>query len=138
MDIGNIDKKVDLNEGEWIGDIPDMEGVELLVRSTNFKPYRVATAGLARRSGKKLRTDQGLVDFTVTTGKALAEHILLGWRGDVTEGGKPLKYDPKRALAILTADDDFGLGDTWRRGVEYAGDQVADRIAEKAKEASGN
>jgi len=138
MDIGNLSKKVDLNEGEWIGDIPDMEGVELLVRSTNYKPFRVATAGLARRSGKKLRTDQGLVDFTVTTGKALSEHILLGWRGDVTEGGKDLKYDPKKALAILTADDDFGLGDTWRRGVEYAGDQVADRIAEKAKEASGN
>jgi hypothetical protein len=138
MDIGNLSKKVDLSEGEWIGDIPDMEGVELLVRSTNYKMFRVATAGLARRSGKKLRTDQGLVDFTVTTGKALSEHILLDWRGDVKEGGKTLKYDPKKALAILTADDDFGIGDTWRRGVEYAGDQVADRIAEKAKEASGN
>lgn len=138
MDIGNLNKKADLNEGEWIGDIPDMEGVELLVRSTNFKPFRVATAGLARRSGKKLRTDEGVVNFTITSGKALAEHILLDWRGDVTEGGKPLKYDPKKALVILTADDDFGIGDTWRRGVEWAGDQVAERIAETAKEAAGN
>lgn len=137
MDIGNINKSVDLSEGDWIGDIPDMEGVEFKVRSTNYKPFRVATAGLARRSGKKLNTDAGLNDFNVATGKPLAEHILLDWRG-LTEGGKPLKYDPKKALAILTAEDDFGIGARFRRGVEWAGDQVAERIAERAKEAAGN
>lgn len=137
MDISNIDKKVDLAPGHWVGEIPDMEGVEFLVRSTNFKPYKVATAGLARRSGKKLRTDKGLVEFTVVGGKALAEHILLDWKG-IEQGGKPLKFDAKTALAILTSDDDFGIGDTFRRGVEYAGDQVADRISETAKEAAGN
>lgn len=138
MDIGNLNKKANLNDGEWVGDIPDMEGIELLVRSTNFKPYKVATAGLARRSGKKLRTDQGMVDFHVKSGTALAEHILLGWRGDLTEGGKPLEYDSGKALSILTADDDFGIGDIWRRGVEWAGDQVAERIAATAVEAAGN
>lgn len=137
MDIGNIGKKVDLSEGEWIDEIPELEGIRFKVRSTNYKPFRVATAGLARRSGKKLRTDEGVVNFTVATGKALAEHILLDWDG-VTENGKALKYDAKRALTILTADDDFGIGDAYRRGVEWAGDQVAERIAEQAKEAAGN
>ncbi len=137
MDIGNLSKKVDLGEGEWIDDIPDMEGVRLKVRSTNYKPFRVATAGLARRSGKKLRTDEGIVNYGVKAGQALAEHILLDWDG-MKEGGKPLKYDAKKALAILTADDDFGIGDTFRRGVEWAGDQIADRIAETAAEAAGN
>ncbi|SNT19537.1 hypothetical protein [Sphingopyxis indica] len=137
MDIANLNKKADLSEGEWIDDIPDMEGVRFKVRSTNYKPFRVATAGLARRSGKKLRTDEGVVNYSITAGKALAEHILLDWDG-VTEGGKPLKFDGKKALAILTADDDFGIGETFRRGVEYAGDQVADRVAKKAEEAAGN
>lgn len=137
MDIGNLNKKVDLSEGEWIGDIPEMEGVRFKVRSTNYKPFRVATAGLARRSGKKLNSDEGLADFTVATGKPLAEHILLDWDG-LTEGGKPLKYDAKKALAILTADDDHGIGNRFRRGVEWAGDQVAERIAIKAAEAAGN
>lgn len=137
MDIGNIGKKVDLNEGEWIDDLPDMEGVRFKVRSTNYKPFRVATAGLARRSGKKLRTDEGIVNFSVVGGKALAEHILLDWDG-VTDGGKPVKYDAKRALAILTADDDFGIGDAYRRAVEMAGDRVADRLAKVAEEAAGN
>lgn len=137
MDIGNLTKKVDLNEGEWIDDIPDMDGYRFKVRSTNYKPFRVATAGLARSSGKKLRTAEGVVAFAVAGGKALAEHILLDWDGP-TENGKPLKYDPKKALAILTADDDFGIGDAYRRAVEWAGDQVADRIRETAKDAAGN
>lgn len=138
MDIGNINKKANLNEGEWIDDIPEMEGVRLKVRSTNFKPFRIATAGLARRSGKKLRTDEGVVNYAVKLGQPLAEHILLDWGGDVKENGKTLTYDAKKALAILTADDDFGIGETWRRGVEWAGDRVAERIAETAKEAAGN
>ncbi|WPZ05666.1 hypothetical protein [Pelagerythrobacter marinus] len=137
MDIGNISKKVDLSEGEWVDEIPDLDGIRLKVRSTNYKPFRTATAGLARRSGKKLNTDEGVADFTVATGKPLAEHILTDWDG-VTENGKPLKFDRKKALAILTADDDYGIGNKFRRGVEWAGDQVADRIAERAKEAAGN
>jgi hypothetical protein len=137
MDIGNIGKKVDLGEGEWVDDIPEMEGVRLKVRSTNYKPFRVATAGLARRSGKKLTTDEGIADFTVATGKPLAEHILVDWDG-LTENGKPLKFDAKKALAILTAEDDFGIGARFRRAVEWAGDQVAERIAERAKAAAGN
>lgn len=137
MDIANLDKKVDLSEGEWVDDIPEMDGVSLRVRSTNYKPFRVATAGLARRSGKKLNTDEGLSDFTVATGKPLAEHILLDWKG-VRNGGKDVKYDKKIALSILTADDDHGIGNRFRRGVEYAGDQVADRLSASTKEAAGN
>lgn len=137
MDIGNLNKTVDLGEGEWIGDIPDMEGVEFKVRSTNYKPFRVATAGLARRSGKKLNTDAGLNDFNVATGKPLAEHILVDWRG-LTEGGQPLEFTRDKAIALLTSEDDFGIGAKFRRGVEWAGDQVADRINERAKEAAGN
>lgn len=137
MDIGNLNKKANLNDGEWVDDIPNMDGVRLKVRSTNYKPFRVATAGLARRSGKKLRTDEGVVNFTVATGKALAEHILIDWDG-ITDNGKPLKYDAKKALAILTADDDFGIGQAYRAAVEWAGDNLADRIAETAKEAAGN
>lgn len=137
MDIALINKTADLGEGDWIGDIPDMDGIELKVRSTNYKPFRVATAGLARRSGKKLNTDVGLNDFNVATGKPLAEHILLDWKG-VTSGGEPLPFSKEQAIALLTAEDDFGIGAKFRRGVEWAGDQVADRINERAKEAAGN
>lgn len=137
MDIGNLDKKVDLSEGVWVDNIPDNPGLRLLVRSTNYKPFRVATAGLARRAGKALQTDEGLAEFNVSTGKPLAEHVLLGWEG-ISSGGKPVKYDAKLALKLLTADDDFGIGAKMRRAVEWAGDQVAEELASKTKEVAGN
>ncbi len=137
MDISILDKKVDLTGGHWVDDIPGLDGIRLKVRSTNYKPFRIATAGLARRSGKKMRTDEGLADFNASTGAPLAEHILLDWEG-ITDGGEPLKYDPKKALAILTADDDHGVGIKFRRAVEWAADQVAERLSETSKDAAGN
>lgn len=137
MDIGNLNASANLADGHWIDDIADLEGVRLKVRSSTFKPYKEAVAALARRSGKKLNSGAGVIAFGIASGKPLAEHILLDWDG-VTEGGKAIKFDPARALAILTADDDFGIGDKFRRGVEWAADQVADRLAGTAKEAAGN
>lgn len=137
MDIANLSKPVDLSEGDWIDEIPDMDGVRFKVRSTNYKPFRVATAGLARRAGRKLNSDEGLSDFSVSTGKPLADHILIDWDG-VTNGGSAVPFTKDMALALLTADDDHGIGAKFRRGVEYAGDQVAERISATAKEAAGN
>jgi len=137
MDISSINEPIDLAPGEWIDDIPDMDGVSFRVRSTNYKPFRVATAGLARRSGKKLNTDEGLHGFNVATGRPLAEHILLDWKG-VTSGNDPMPFTTEQALSILTADDPHGIGAAFRRGVEWAGDQVAERLASRSKVAAGN
>ena len=145
MEIGNLDKPVDLAPGEWIEDIPALPGVRLLVRSTNFKPYEVAIQSLARRSGKKLNTDDGMSKFSIATGKVLAEHILLDWdlskAEDVavlTKNGKPLPFSKDNALLVLTAADEHGVGKAYRNGVEWAGDQVADKVRERAVEAAGN
>ncbi len=137
MDIGKINEPVDLAPGEWVDDIPDMDGVSFRVRSTNFKPFRIATAGLARKSGKKLNTDVGLHAFNVATGKPLAEHILLDWKG-IKNGDAEMPFSQAQALAILTADDERGIGAAFRRGVEWAGDQVAERVNGEAKDAAGN
>ena len=127
MDIANLTRKFDLTEGHWIDEIPNHPNVRLCVRSTNYKPFRVATAGMGRRRTKQLQTDEGLVDFS----------ILLDWEG-VTSGDKPVKYDPKVAMAILTADDDLGIGQSFRMAVEWSGDQVADLLAKQTDEAAGN
>lgn len=137
MDILNLDRKADLSPGEWIDDIPDHPDLRLKVRSTNYKPFRVATAALGRRSRKQLKTDEGFVDYAVRLGKPLAEHILLDWDG-VKSGDKPVKYSPEIALKLLTADDDFGIGSNFRAAVEWAGDQVAEQLAAATEEAAGN
>lgn len=145
MDILNLEKPIDLGEGEWIDDIPELDGVRLRVRSTKYPRFQVGTAGLARRSGKKLRTDEGVVAFNVATGKPLAEHILLDWDLSnatgvtaLTSGGELLPYSPENALKVLTANDSYGIGAAYRAGVEWAGDRVAEMVADRAKAAAGN
>ncbi len=145
MDIGKINEPVDLAPGDWIDDIPALMGVRLKVRSTNYKPYKVAVQGLARRSGKKLNTDEGVGNFNVATGKPLAEHILLDWDlskaedvAALTDNGAPLAYSKDTALLVLGSDDAHGVGQAFRNGVEWAGDQIAERVRKRAEEAAGN
>lgn len=145
MDISSINEPVDLAPGEWIDDIPALPGARLKVRSTNFKPYKSAVQGLARRFGKKLNTDEGVGRFNIATGKPLADHILLDWdlsnaedEAQLTEHGQPLQYSKQWAETVLGADDAHGVGQAFRNGVEWAGDTLAERILARSKEAAGN
>lgn len=137
MDIANLDKKVDLTGGHWVEDIPDNPDLRLKVRSSHYKPFRVAMAAVARARGKTLNSAEGVVDFSVSAGKPLAEHILLDWDG-VTSGGEKVPYSPETALAILSADDSHGIGDSFRRATEWAAGRVAERLASETKDAAGN
>jgi len=145
MDIGKINEPVDLAPGEWIDEIPALPGAKLLVRSTNFKAYKVAVQGLARRSGKKLNTDEGVGKFNVATGKALADHVLLDWDlsgaediAALTDNGEPLGYSKDAALLVLGSDDAHGVGLAFRNGVEWAGDTLAEKVRKRAETAAGN
>lgn len=145
MDIGKLNEPVDLAPGEWVEDIPALPGARLKVRSSNFKPYTVAVQSLARRAGKRLNTADGMAKFNVSTGKPLAEHILVDWdlreaedQAQLTKDGQPLAFSPETALFILGLDDQHGVGQAFRNGVEWAGDNLADQIRKRAEEASGN
>ena len=145
MEIGKISEPVDLAPGEWLEDIPALPGARLKVRSTNYKPYKVAVQGLARRSGKRLNTDEGVGKFNLATGAVLAEHILLDWNltkaedeAALTENGQPLAYSKANAALVLGADDPHGVGQAFRNGVEWAGDQIAEQVRKRAAEAAGN
>jgi hypothetical protein len=137
MDIANRNKSVDLSTGHWIDDIPNHPDLRMKVRASTYKPYRVAAAALARRSNKQLRSDEGVVDFSVATGKPMAEHLLIDWDG-VKNGGKPVKYDPKLALELLTSDDAFDIGGEFRAAVLYAAERVTEKLAQATEEAAGN
>lgn len=142
MDLSALDAKIDLSEGDWI---EDDSGARFCVRSTNYKPFRVGSAGIARKAGKDLKTAEGVVDFAVKAGKPLAEHILTDWDLSKAEGllaltvkGKPAPYSAELALRTLTANDPYGIGNAFRSAVEAAGDAVAARIASNSEEAAGN
>lgn len=138
FDISKLTHKLDLSGGEWIDDIDDNPGVRLKVRSTRYKPYRNAIERLARKAGKNGIATQDL-------GAALSEHLLVDWdfsEGDgplvLTDGGKPVSYSSDLANAVLTADDDYGIGQQFRDAVWNAGNKLAEKLAAETKAAAGN
>lgn len=145
MDISALSKKVNLTPGDWIENIPDHPGLRLKVRSARYKPYRVAISAFYRAQNKAISTDEGFVDAQPEAGKLSAEHLLVDWdmskaRGAnaLTDKGKPAAYSPELALAVLSADDDLGIGDEYRSAVAWAANKVAERLAAGTKAASGN
>lgn len=116
------------NEGDWI-DVPDLPGVALKVRSTNYQPY---TAGLAD-SVRKLSQKYGLQPIpaeedAVETGRLYAQHLLLDWRGfDVP-------YSREVALAALTDPAHREL----RRHVGWAAQRMTRVEVEYVERVAGN
>ena len=145
FDISKLNAKVDLAGGEWIDDISDHPGLRLRVRSSRFKPYRVALSAFYRANNKNINTDEGFVDAQADAGEYAAKHLLIDWDmskakgvNALTDDGRPVAYSPEVALAVLTADDDLGIGDEYRSAVAYAAGKVAERLLAKTEAASGN
>lgn len=138
INLDQIDAPVDLEAGEWVGDIPDHPGVRLKVRSRTYKPFVTAHDRLLRSYGK--RAQQALREdaYKVAVGKLLTEHVLIDWDNAVQADGKSAKYDRKLAERILTSTDARGMGDTFRDAVAYCAGVVADRYLGTIEDVAGN
>ncbi|GLK78040.1 hypothetical protein GCM10008171_32940 [Methylopila jiangsuensis] len=124
-----------LEEGAWVGDIPELEGVRLHVRglgNTDFRRLQnklvMAVPRKNRRNGLSLE-DQARIEA-----RCLAETVLLGWEGLENEDGSPLDYSPVEALRLLSNPDFVRL----REGVNYAAAIVAEDDAEADEDLEGN
>lgn len=100
MDIGKLKAASErVEDGEWIGDIPNLGDAELLVRSLASPSVKRPLARAMRLVPKAGRTKDGSILPHVQDRidrEIVAEHVLLGWRG-LTEDGEPVEYS--RALA---------------------------------------
>lgn len=137
MEISGINDKTDLTEGQWIGGIPGLPGVELQVRSANYRPYIRARDRALRDAAPDLSTDEGDEAFWAITGRAMADHLLTGWR-HLKMGGKAVTFDPGLAVQLLTANDPHGIGEKFRRGVDWASTKVASDLLAKTETLAGN
>lgn len=138
FDISRLNEKADLSGGQWVDDIDDNPGVRLKVRSSNYKPFQNEIDRLRRKAGKT-----GIK--AAPLGEAIAKHLLIDW--DFSEGagpivleqdGKIVEYREDIALAVLMADDDYGIGTKFRDAVWGAANTVADNLLSTAEEAAGN
>lgn len=137
MDISRINDKIDLSEAKWVKDIPfpGFQGVELLVRSANYRPYVKARDKALRADAADGADDEDA--FWLAVGGAMADHILLGWKG-MTDGGELAEYDPSTAASLLRAFDPHGIGQRFRHGVDWASSRVAADLLAKTETVAGN
>lgn len=136
MDLNQL--KVDANkveEGEWIGDLPDVGDLRLKVRGLGNRDYRRLMNRLAeavpRQKKQRGRIDPDEMDKI--TNKCLLETVLLDWE-NLSQGGQQIPFSKDLAKQLLE-DRNF---ERFRNAVLTAANQVGEATLEELEEAAGN
>ncbi len=127
-----VDQKI-VEEGKWVSNIPELSDVRLKVRGSSNRDWRRLAQRLINAVPRKLRVN-GVLDPDEAdriSATILLMTGLLDWEGIDDDDGQPIPYDKKKAAQYLA-------GERFRRGVQYACDQVAEGIEEQIEEVSGN
>lgn len=122
-----------VEEGQWVSNIPELTGVRLKVRGSNNRDWRRMAQRLINAVPRKNRVN-GMLDPEEAdriSALILLNTGLLDWDGIEGDDGLPIPYDKKKASKYLT-------GERFRRGVQFACDQVAEGITEEIEEVAGN
>lgn len=86
-------------KGVWRAN-PRWDGVEWLIASSSTGKVKRALAETMQpfqESGRQPADEE----IAERVSKLVADHILLDWRGDITDGGQPLAYSKEAAVRIL-------------------------------------
>jgi hypothetical protein len=136
MKISELAVDADRQEnGAWVDNIPELEGLRLKVRGSNNLDWRKLQNKLLDAVPRKKRI--GRLDLEEAEGiqtKCLLNCCLIDWEGLEDEQGKPIPYDKEMAKKLLT-DPEFRR---FRDGVVWAANIVADLKEEDEKDAVGN
>lgn len=137
MKLTDLELNVDaVDNGAWVTDIPDMEGVSFCVRGSEYAPYQKALRSAMVVQGRRQRLQQqvDMEKFSATQNRLAAEHLLLGWSGLEDADGGDLAFSLPIALRLMTERKYRPV----QRGVSYAIEIVDAGLAEHREEAEGN
>jgi hypothetical protein len=122
-------------KGAWVGDIPELEGIKLLVRGVNNSDWRRLQAKLIEAIPRKKRVGRMDVDEQDRIqSTCLHSACLLDWEGLEDEEGKPIPYSKDLAHKLLF-DPEYRK---FRDAVVWAATFVAEQSNEDEKELLGN
>ncbi|WP_020178088.1 hypothetical protein [Methylopila sp. M107] len=129
-----------LEQGAWVGDIPELEGVRFKVRGLGNTDYRRLQNKLIQLIPRKNRRNGlSVEDQTRVESRCLLDTILLDWDGIEADDStaKELKFLPysRETAAGLLADPNMAR---LREGVLYAAAIVAESDEDDEKEVEGN
>lgn len=118
---------VKVEEGAWVDNIPELEGLRVKVRGINNKDWRRMRARLIEAVPRK-RKIGGLdpADQDRITAVLLRETSLLDWGGLDGDDGKPVPYSKDVAGKYLS-DPKY---EKFREGVLWAATNVGEQIDE--------
>ena len=122
--------------GAWVDDIPEMEGLRLKVRGSNNADWRRLQARLmdAVPRKKKIggRLDPDEQDRIMSS--CILSCCLLDWDGLEDDNGKPIPYSKEMAKKLLTEPQYR----RFRDGVVWAASIVAENTVVEQEETAGN
>lgn len=124
-----------LEQGAWVGNIPELEGVRFKVRglgNTDFK--RLQNRLIMAIPRKNRRNGLSVEDQTRIESRCVVDTILLDWDGLEDDDGRAMPFS-KELAADLLADPDMAR---LREGILYAAAIVAEQDAEDEEAVEGN
>lgn len=134
MDISDLKTTSDeLEAGEWVGDLPNLGDVDLLIRPVQSYTVKRALGRAMRAVGPEGRAKDGSIlpevqdeiDYEVAR-----DFVLLGWR-NLTREGEELPYDKGLAGEYLRLP-------VFAEAVQTASIRAAQRGAERLEKLKGN
>jgi hypothetical protein len=137
MKLNEVAVDVDrLEKGDWVNDIPDMQGVRFKVRGANNMDWRKLQSTLIDAVPRKHKaggriTPQANDDIMT---KLFVNCCLLDWDGLENNDGSPIPFSKEKALELLTNPELRRIRD----GVAYAANTVADQNNADREEMVGN
>lgn len=123
-------------KGAWVDNIPELEGLKLLVRGVNNADWRRLQTKLIEAIPRKRRI-VGRIDTDDQEriqSSCLLNACLLDWDGLEDDDGKPIAYDKELARKLLFEPEYRAFRD----GVVWAAMIVAEQTNEEQKELLGN
>src|SRR4051812_7467385 len=100
-----VDQKI-VEEGTWVGNIPELTGVRLKVRGSNNRDWRRMAQRLIAAVPRKNRAN-GVLDPEEAdriSALILLNTGLLDWEGIESDDGSPIPYDRKKAAQYLAGE----------------------------------
>jgi hypothetical protein len=123
-------------EGGWVDNIPELDGLRLKVRGANNKDWRKLFGRLVDAVPRKRRVGGRLdpADQDRITSVCLRDTCLLDWDGIEGDDNKPIPYSKDQADKYLTNPE----YSKFRDGVLWAANVVAEQEVADLEEDVGN
>src|SRR5262245_12290538 len=125
-----------VENGAWVSDIPELQGLRLKVRGNNNADWRRLQARLLDAVPRKKRmggrVDPEEQDRIISS--CLLSTCLLDWEGLEDEEGQPIPFSKQMAQKLLTEPEYR----RFRDGVIWASNVVADPLESDVEDTAGN